>query len=138
MLAFDPNPLVNPDAGFVLVTSLAGDEVERSYVIEALEQDGGLIATAQIAVGPLLPSTPRGFAVQLPDFWLRRNFAPTSWSATDGGVLIAQLLTDEDGAQICTAFGQPCGDHGSCCIGLSCQDADGGCSCQYAWPASTP
>ena len=58
-----------------------------------------------------------------------------SFSANRSGTTLTVQSISGDGGRICTALNEPCGSHGDCCIGLSCQATDGGCSCLYAWPS---
>jgi hypothetical protein len=126
MLSFSPNPVLNTDGG-VWATSLSGRDIGGDYTFLLVGPDGGLLDTGTVAdciIGG--PCT----TLQMP------TTSPVSWSADDGGYIrMEQLIIGEDGTQVCTTVGEPCGTYGDCCIGLSCQSLDGGCACNYAWPA---
>jgi hypothetical protein len=55
-----------------------------------------------------------------------------------GTEVVVQSILSDGGEPTCTWLGEPCGAHGECCLGLSCQTADGGCACAYGWPACYP
>jgi len=139
MLAFDPNPApypLGPDEGLAVnVTSLAGERLRNYLFVQELAQDGsqiGRAATYYIGGGPSGPGITGSLNLS------PMLTGPISLAADDGGLIVlAQLLTDDAGVQVCTAFGQPCGEYGDCCVGLSCQAGNAGCSCEYAWPAFT-
>jgi hypothetical protein len=77
------------------------------------------------------PSEDVGFACGSVGYTSQGELSLSSNQA--GTEITIQLITDA-GVQICTALNEPCGSHGDCCIGLSCQATDGGCGCLYAWP----
>jgi hypothetical protein len=127
LFAFEPNPLCVPDGG-VTAISLAQYPVGGVYIFVQLAQDGGLLGSSP---GIVLSDGGNSFTVG-GGFGL----PPTSWSSDrEGHVLFAQSLLNADGSQACTALDEPCGAHGACCVGFSCQATDGGCACRYAWPA---
>lgn len=62
-----------------------------------------------------------------------------SISSNEAGTkIVVQSILADGGEPICTWLGDPCGAHGDCCFGLSCQAVDGGCMCAYAWPNCYP
>ncbi len=125
MISFSPNPVIDTDGG-VLATSLSGQDIGGIYTFRVLGPDGGLLDTGMVpdcTVGGPCAS------VGMP------TTSPVSWASDVGGFIrVEQFIFDLDGGQVCTTAGQDCGAHGPCCVGLSCQATDGGCSCGYAWP----
>lgn len=129
---------VNPALSYgdsVEATSLAGWELRGNYTVDLLAIDGGLLSTTTVKGDTTLTS----IAMPL----IGPELEELSLSSTQDGVLIQELFEDDAGTPLCTVLDRPCGEHGPCCIGLSCQAAPasgcdggctGGCACEYAWP----
>lgn len=138
MFSFNGNPVLNDGVGED-VTSLAGWPATCStdrrclsgdYTILLLATDGGSISSSPFEVTSYI--TWPGFTMSLIYYGTWLSLA----SDQDGRTLYQQLYLDDAGDQACTLLDQPCGSHGPCCVGLSCQASDGGCSCEYAWPTN--
>lgn len=130
MLVFGDNPIRIADGSEtwgIAISSLSGQSGtigETTYVQSSLgfSCETGVLADARLLVDCVGPSTsgPAGLL--------------SLSSGQSGSAVTVQSIVDSSGAQICTSLGEPCGTHGDCCTGLSCQAVDAGCSCAYAWP----
>lgn len=125
LIVFEPNPS-GADSG-VRIASAVGAQAEGRYQLRVFGQDGGFMTEMTFDLGP--------DDYLDPNFVLGTGSGSLSWSAdAEGQFLNAQRLFDAEGRQVCAALGEPCGSHGSCCVGLSCQAVASGCACEYAWP----
>jgi hypothetical protein len=128
MLTFNGNPFAfnNPNTITSSLVSASGVMPSDPILAEFVSSSDAVTCPSVVSQGELTVTCTSGAGV-------------LSISSNEAGtVVVVQSILSDGGEPTCTWLGEACGAHGECCLGLSCQTADGGCSCAYGWPACYP
>jgi hypothetical protein len=128
MLTFKGNPFAfsSPNTNGFRLVSASGVTPPDPILAEFVPSSDSVKCPSVVSQGELTVTCTSGAGV-------------LSISSNEAGteVVVESILSD-GGKPTCTWLGEPCGTHGECCLGLSCQTTDGGCWCAYEWPACYP